>query len=108
VSDPLVEAWTEAGRDLGLEIVAPFEVSLASGTRIRVPVLLRHFGAREGMLLVAESKIIWEARDEIVESGYGFSVLGGSSFEQYARDTFIEVLRDWGWSGPESEQPGWL
>jgi hypothetical protein len=108
VSDPLVEAWTAAARDLGLDIVAPFDLALPSGTRIRVPLLLRQFGAREGMLLVADSKILKEAEDELVESGYGYSVLGGGGYEQYARDMFIETLRDWGWSGLESEQPRWL
>ena len=101
--------WREVANDLGLEIVSPYEVILPSGSRIRAPVLVRHFGGPKGMLVVADysESLRTGWAEEAVQAGYGFSVLGEPS-DEYDRDVFIEVLSDWGWHGPESERPAWL
>ena len=101
--------WEKAASDLGLEIVSPFELVLASGTSIQVPVLLRRFGASKGMLLLSDFSLISDWTDEIDEAGYGFSVLSEPGITNaYVREDLIEVLRDWGWAGPPEDQPPWL
>jgi hypothetical protein len=98
--------WREVADDLELEIVTPHEVILPSGSRILAPVFVRYFGGPKGMLVVSDDSVVdWS--DEIVQAGYGFSVLGEPNHE-YDRDVFIEVLSEWGWWGPESERPAWL
>lgn len=102
-------SWNTASADLGIEIVAPFEVVLASGECIKVHLLVPHFGAAKGMLLLTDYSLIEDHTSEIIQAGYGFSVFSEpEASEEYDRDSYIEVLRDWGWSGPESEKPAWL
>ena len=100
--------WKRVANDLGLEIVSPYEVILPSGSRIRAPVLVRHIGGPKGILVVSDDSIVdWS--DEIVQAGYGFSVLSEPEpSDEYDLDVSIELLSDWGWYGPESERPAWL
>lgn len=102
----LAEYWRRAATDLGLVVEAPYELVLPSGGKVHADVLLRAFGAAEGMLLVSESASVWPFRDEIVRLGYGFSVIESS--EIYRLDEVRAVLEDWGWSGRESDRPVWL
>ena len=110
-SDPrslaLVEYWRTAADDLFITVVAPFELVLASGAKIEADVLVRSFGAAEGMLIVTESAAVWPFRDEIVRLGYGFSVMDPPA-GPYLRDDVCEVLENWGWSGDDSDWPAWL
>jgi len=103
--------WKKVANDLGLDVVAPFELILASGVRARVPVLIRHFGGPKGMLIVADysDSLRTGWAEEAVQAGYGFSVMSEpEAGEEYERDVSIEVLADWGWHGPVSERPAWL
>lgn len=98
--------WEEVGNDLGLEIWAPYELTLPSGYLVRAPVLVRHFGGPKGMLVVSDDSIL-DWGDAIIQMGYGFSVLGEPS-QKYDRKVYIEMLSEWGWWGPDSEEPVWL
>ena len=101
--------WKEAADDLGFEIVSPFELVLGSGTRIRVPLLVRDFGAVKGMLILSDYSPVASWTDEIQHAGYGFSVWSEPDpGAEYDRAGFIEVFLDWGWAGPESGRPKWL
>lgn len=101
--------WKEAADDLGFEVVSPFELVLGSGVRIRVPLLVRHFGATKGMLILSDYAAVANWIDEVQQAGYGFSVWSEPDPEaSYDRAGFIEVFLDWGWAGPESEKPAWL
>jgi hypothetical protein len=105
----LVALWEEAASDLGLEIVTPFELTLASGARILVPVLVHHFGALKGMLVLSDYSLIRSVIEEITQAGYGFSVLSEPNEARvYVRVDYIKLLMDWGWAGPESSKPLWL
>jgi len=106
--DPLVERWLEAARDLHLEIEAPFSVALQSGAVVGARFQVKHFGAPKGMLVVTDSSNVVPFIDDIIAAGYGFSVLSDPrQSEPYEREDFIEVLRDWGWSGSEEARPVW-
>lgn len=101
--------WKEAAKDLGFEIVSPFELVLGSGARIRVPLLVRHFGAAKGMLILSDYSLVACWIDEIQRTGYGFSVWSEPDpGAEYDRAGFIEAFLDWGWAGPKSGKPSWL
>ena len=47
--------------------------------------------------------------NEIVEAGYGFSVLGEpGENENYELEEYMELLADWGWTGDDELKPDWL
>lgn len=101
--------WTRAAEDLGFEVTGPFDVALPSGFRFQVPVLVRFFGGPEGMLVLSDFKVVKDRTDEIVQAGYGFSVMSEpKAGDRYERDGFIRVLTDWGWHGLQSKKPDWL
>jgi hypothetical protein len=105
----LVQFWSKAADELGFQIVAPFEVTLGRGAKLQVPLLVLHFGAKHGMLVVPSYETVKDVANELVEAGYGFSVLSEpESHDDYVREEYIEVLRDWGWSGEPSGMPLWL
>ena len=101
--------WRSAGEDLGFGVVEDFELRLSSGKRILVPVLVPCFGAINGMLVVTAFDQLEGATDELVEAGYGYSVMDEPrEGEEYDRESFIDILVDWGWSGEASASPKWL
>jgi hypothetical protein len=105
----VLTVWQQASNDLGLGIVAPFDLRLPSGTQINALFLLKKFGARNGMLIVSNFDEVSQYIDEITQAGYGFSVFEERyADETYVRDEFVEVLRDWGWSAPPDLRPAWL
>jgi hypothetical protein len=103
-----VSYWQYAAADLALDVIAPFTVSLANAS-FEIPVLLRNFGGRLGMLLTTDYEQLKPFAATLVDAGYGYSVLSEPAVgEAYSREGIIEVLADWGWSGPAHERPGWL
>ena len=61
------------------------------------------------MLVVADYDNLEGCADELVEAGYGFSVMDEpGNDEDYDREAFVGVLADWGWSGDVSASPKWL
>lgn len=86
-----------ASADFALEIVEDFETLLSSGKRVRVPLLLRHFGAERGMLITTEYDVIEDVAEELIDEGFGYSILDEPrGDESYDRDAFMEILDDWG------------
>jgi hypothetical protein len=105
--DRLLQMWKIAAKDLGIEIVAPYLLTLPSGVSVRALLLVRNFGADKGMLVLSAYSDIDNCHDEIVSEGYGYSVLDEpAEDEPYSRQDFIELLKDWGWTG--DSQPLWL
>ena len=105
----LIEIWKKAAQDLGLDLQTPFSLQLPSGTQINATLLVRNFGARNGMLIFTRSQEVWDARSELADQGYGFSVWSVPGMDEvYVRNGYIEVLSDWGWAGPPGKKPTWL
>jgi hypothetical protein len=103
-----VSYWQRAAADLGLEIVAPFTVRVADAS-FEIPVLLRNFGGRLGMLLTTDYQQLKLFASALVDAGYGYSVLSDPNAEEtYSREGILEVLTDWGWTGSDHERPAWL
>lgn len=103
------QVWEIAAADLGIRVVAPYEVILPSGSRILASVLVRDFGAAKGMLIVESFELVRTYHEEILTSGYGYSVLDCPKTEDaYDRESTMTMLRDWGWTGQDSSKPNWL
>jgi hypothetical protein len=105
----LEEKWRAAETDLSLSVAIPYDLVLPSGFHVHARVLVRCFGANVGMLIVSSFANVSAALTELVEQGYGFCVMDDPRMdEEYDRQTVIDVLSDWGWSGAEEERPAWL
>ena len=100
---PFQRHWHELAGKWGLTIETPFVIEVADAV-ITVPVLLRDFGGRCGMLLVTDFSVIKLHTDVLVDLGYGYSRL----FEDQPGDdeSLMDMLADWGWSG-EGAPPEW-
>ncbi|MBW1982134.1 MAG: hypothetical protein JRJ12_13035 [Deltaproteobacteria bacterium] len=109
MSSKLKQMWQMAAEDLGIRIIAPFQLVLSSGVQIKAELLVKQFGAVNGMLIITNYDQVAPFVDEITNEGYGFSVLDEPrDNEKYSREDFIELLADWGWSGEDSSKPSWL
>lgn len=105
----LEDVWQAAAVDLALEVATPYEVVLPSGARVAARVLVKKFGGDHGMLLVRNYSDVSSVISELIEEGYGFSVMDDPlPGDEYGRQTTIEVLRDWGWTGSQDDTPAWL
>ena len=101
--------FRRASADLDVEIREDHEIQLASGYRMVVPIFVPSFGGKRGTVVVSDLGEIEGHADELVNEGYGYSVLDEpSEDEAYACDVFIDVLSDWGWSGSSSARPRWM
>ena len=71
--------------------------------------MVKGFGAPEGMLLIEDYYKIESHIDEIINMGYGFSVIDDAEEnEEFIIEEFKEVLSDWGWSGTIANKPNWV
>jgi hypothetical protein len=107
---PVSLAWREAAMELGIEVVAPFEMAMEDGTTEPFAALVKHFGCPLGT--VVESYLTggdrFQKRSAIADAaGYYYSQLNPEIYGSYSRTTFIETLVDWGWAEPNVAAPGW-
>jgi len=98
------EHWLDLGKRLGIEVIAPFELEVAS-LQLRFTALLPQFGAPRGMIVDSDSDALWSHRKELIAAGYGYSCVEGSGPADFNVER--EMLTDWGWSS-EAPKPDWL
>ena len=104
----LQKQWKVISSKLGLEVEMPFEITLSNEKMIPVEVLLKNFGAKNGICIVSDYEKISEFADEIYNAGFGFSTLSDPEENEIVDiESIKEMLRDWGWSGI-GEKPNWL
>ena len=106
IASVLTQAWQLASKDLGIEVVAPYRLMLKCGVAVEATLLVRDFGASRGMLLSITYEQFRVVTDELVAEGYGYSVFSGKDLS-YDQTYFVEILNDWGWTGPENRRPSW-
>ncbi|HEX8310706.1 MAG TPA: hypothetical protein VF614_05270 [Chthoniobacteraceae bacterium] len=99
-------AWTQASRELGIAIEAPFTLRTADGEFV-FPALIREFGSPFGTLVLSgairgHDKRAFAAAQA---AGYFVSVLA-DGYARYDRQSFIETLDDWQFFGAQP-QPSW-
>lgn len=107
----LARQWEAARDDLGIDIVVPYCVRLANGKEVLAVALVKHFGYGKGMLIFADADAVWPYRTELLDSGYGYSVLEEPTTkadEHYDRESFVDILSDWEWTGAVDDKPDWL
>ena len=104
-------AWVEAGRNLGFEVTAPFPLATPHGTRNCI-AYLPHFSGPRGLVIFAMRPPAFDTDAELVAaaeaSGYAWSHLNVRAYQYFHHDSFIEALREWGYTGPIETRPTWL
>jgi hypothetical protein len=107
----LQKAWRTAAKELELDIVVPYKLKTEAFS-LTAQVLLKNFGADEGLLIVSDYKIIEPYRDQIIKLGYGFATMEEPErdwpFDEEEQEAFIEMLSEWGWTGDPDQEPEWL
>jgi len=107
--DKLLTEWESARDDLGIEIVAPFEVTLSETVKVRVAFLVKNFGGEKGTVVVKDFSLIRPYQALLSDSGYGWSVLEEPSQENaYDREVFVDMLSEWEWTGDSDKKPKWI
>jgi hypothetical protein len=94
MNSQLGQSWLEASADLGVRVVAPFVLTTEAGEAYFYDVIIYDFGLVKGMLLMEK----WDDTKAKVatEHGYGYSCMDAGPYD---RESTLEVLQDWGWSG---------
>ena len=107
VDERLIQAWLEAGSDLGIRVIAPYALRSKSGEDVRCEAFLPDFGSPAGAAVLGH-KTERQARSALkTAEGLWYSVHGKLDRLNYDRSRFIEVLEDFGWFGPAEEKPSW-
>ncbi len=108
MTPPEIAFWRKASQDIGLDIIAPFPMVLPGGKTVVFSALIKNFGPANGMIVNDDYEVLHPHIADIRGSGYGYSSHLGAEPDEYDRADIIEVLKDWGWSGPEDKKPDWL
>ena len=95
-----------AADDLGLGIVVPYVVDVRPGLQIHALALFPQLGAPKGMLIVNSFDDLEGMASELVNNGYGYSVLD-DPFTEYDLRSYIEMFSDWGWIAADVK-PEWM
>jgi hypothetical protein len=100
-----IDAFRAAGRDLGVVIVAPFELNL-DGRNYRFLAFLPHFGGPKGVV-IAEMDSDRALYGVAEKAGYYISFVNADAYSKYDRGHFVDTLRDWGFYGSVEQRPHW-
>ncbi len=103
---PVSEQWRRIARDLNLSVEAPFKVNVGRGVTLRTRALVRGFGARVGMLIVDDHRLVLPYDRELTKLGFGWSE--ASLPDEHDLAEVRGWLADWGWTGPRDQRPDWL
>ncbi len=104
----LEAVWIRVSDELGIEIEAPFSLLMTDGSNLNAGFIVKYFGGTCGMLIFKNYREVKPYINEIKNKGYGFSILDEPEMEYINIDDYIDVLRDWGWSGDVNRKPNWL
>ncbi len=102
-SPETLRTWKQAADELDFTLVSPYELRRATGGSVVYAALLPEFGSERGMLVIIDRDYT-EAMRVAQEQHFGFSVL--SDDPAYERDSFVEMLCDWGWTSKQPP-PAW-
>ena len=94
---------------LGIQIDSPYVASLPGSPVVSAQARVRMFGGANGMLLFRDVDEMCGKSEQLVEAGYGYSVLGQDHpNDVYDLASTKDMLADWGWQGPQADAPAWL
>ena len=104
-------AFREAGLQLGVEVVAPFQLPHPERHTLCI-AHLPHFSRRLGIVVLPTRPPSFETDNQLrahVEMlGYSPSFVNVTVYQKFERDLFIDTLREWGFTGPTEKRPSWL
>ena len=95
--------WKQAAHELGFTLIAPYQLRDSTGADITYAALLPEFGSEHGMLVIVDRDYAAAMR-LAQQHHFGFSILDDDP--TYDRDSFVDMLCDWGWTGSQP-QPVW-
>jgi triacylglycerol esterase/lipase EstA (alpha/beta hydrolase family) len=100
---PLRRAYQRAAEDLGIRVTTD-GASLVDDQGERHPLiaLVHDFGGGMHVFEEYDKRVA----DVAWQRGNGFTVLGSGGKDTYDRESFIEALNDWGWTG-DGAPPEW-
>lgn len=99
----------QACNALELHVDFSFVVDVGGGKKIQALACIRNLGAEKGMLIFRDFDNMRLYAEKLVVLGYGYSVLDEPlPGEVFNLDDFIELFRDWGWSGDIADCPAWF
>jgi hypothetical protein len=101
----VAEAFLAAGRDLGIDVVAPFDL-IVDGRGYSFLAFLPHFGGPKGMV-VAAMTFDSGMEEAAAKTGYYVSSVNVDAYDKYDREHYIDTLNDWGFYGPGEKRPRW-
>lgn len=104
----MIRNWIKIAKVLSLEIIAPFEYIANNGKILVCDVFLKGFGHSKGMLINSNSNVLDGFWEEVSESGYGFTSYCADQEMEIDIQNYIEMLREWDWTGAEKERPNWF
>ena len=99
----IVEAWIKAGNELGIRVIAPFELTSESGDGRWFEAFIPDFGGPNGTIVGNRTDELGDVREQ---HGYYASNLY-SSYQKFDRQFFIDTLNDWRWFGELGKEPHW-
>jgi hypothetical protein len=104
----LAKAWVDAANDLGIEIVAPYQViDLVTQTNVDCIAWVKSFGSLRGTVVVGRHSQSEEIRSLVTVQGMFCSFIDEISYGRYERQLFVETLNDWGWYSMSIRAPNW-
>jgi hypothetical protein len=83
-------------------------VETAAGS-VTFAVFLPDFGSKNGMVVGLLGWHLFDAEETAVANAAKLylSALNPETYSTFDRDHFVDTLNDWGWYGPDDEQPAW-
>jgi hypothetical protein len=106
--DRLVRAWHRAAEDLGISVVAPYQVAdQQSQTAVDSVAWVESFGSARGAVVVGRHYPREPIKSIAKAHGQFCSFIDEESYAEYDRDLFVATLNDWGWYGDPDETPEW-
>ncbi len=107
----VITAWKLAGLDLGVKVMAPFDIRSGSKV-ITYAAALPDFGGKNGMLVGVlfppEHELDESAKHAADIAGKYVSFINAEAYEEYKKDVFKDALRDWGYFGAPKHKPKWM
>ena len=100
--------WRQLADDLGIVVVAPFHLDFSDGSRLVANALIRDFGGKLGLVADDDSAVLVPFFKRLPELGYCFSCVTIGPAKSYWRDSTLELLADWTWTGSPESRPLWL
>jgi len=105
----LREEFQRASDELDVRVEFDFTPSIPDALDLRPVLRLPDFGAANGMLIFRTYDEIRHCRQQVVDSGYGFSVLEEARLgEPFDIEVFKEMFIEWGWAGSPVSKPAWM